>query len=59
MKTEKQIREKIFEHDSQIDYVKTLNVPEEFIASDVSRLEYGKKALLWVLSDDELLKPEQ
>jgi hypothetical protein len=58
MKTEAQIRSKILEHDLQIYYVKSLSIPENLITIDVKRLEYGRKALLWVLSDDELLKPE-
>ena len=62
MKTEARIRAKIAEHDMHIEYVKSLpfeEYNERFIAIDVVRLEYAKKALLWVLSDDELLKPEQ
>ena len=61
MKTEKQIKAKILEHDLQIYYVKSLPIQsydERLITADVTRLEYGRKALLWVLSDDELLKPE-
>ena len=58
MKTENEILHKIKEHQVQIDYVQTLeNVPEQLIATDTTRLEYGIKALMWVLSDDELLKP--
>ena len=49
------------EHDIVIENTKQLPLNEgnEFIIlADVIRLEYGKKALQWVLSNDELLKPE-
>jgi hypothetical protein len=59
MKAEKEILNKIKEHQIQIEYIQTLeNVPEQLIATDTTRLEYGIKALMWVLSDGELLKPE-
>ena len=62
MKTEKQIQNKINEHLFHIEYVKSLpfeQYNELMIATDVTRLEYAIKALKWVLSDDELLKPEE
>ena len=59
MKTEKQILNKIKQHEIHIEYIQTLeNVPEQLIATDTTRLEYAIKALKWVLSDNELLKPE-
>jgi len=58
MKTEQNIKAKVMEHEIQIEYIRSLeNVPKELTISDIKRLEYGKKALLWVLSDDDLLKP--
>jgi len=62
MKTEKQIQNKINEHLLHIEYVKSLpfeQYNEAFILSDVVRFEYAIKALKWVLSDNELLKPEE
>ena len=62
MKTEKQISNKIMEHEMHIEYVKSLpfeSYNETFIMNDVVRLEYGLKALKWVLSDNELLKPDE
>jgi len=61
MKSEKEIKIKITEHDLHIEHIKSLLLSEEnelAIFCDVVRLEYGRKALLWVLSDDELLKDE-
>ena len=61
MKSEKEIKIKITEHDLHIEHIKSLLLSEEnelAIFCDVVRLEYGRKALLWVLSDKEFVIEE-
>ena len=55
MKNEEQIREKIIEHETHINEILEMN-REEWTDMHIDKIEaylMGRKALLWVLSDDE------
>ena len=57
MKTEKQVREKIKEHEDKI--TELLNELNDISVELIDSYIRGRKVLLWVLSDEDLITPDE